>query len=97
MWCQYSPYTMTEKSTSPRIESSIKVKNIMKNNNVATITAEGYGAEIIEGKARILNDEEATNHRVADLFQKKHPWKITFGKRSTQVLVEITPKKIMKA
>jgi len=74
---------------------SVKVKNILNNNNVAAITADGYRAMITEGKARILSEEEVTN-RIADLFREKHPWKPRFERRSTQVLVEITPKKIMK-
>ena len=75
--------------------SSVKVRNILNNNNVAAITADGYKAVIIEGKARVLSEEEVTN-RIADLFREKHPWKPTFEKGSTQVLVEITPKKTMK-
>ncbi len=74
---------------------SVKVKNILNNNNVAVITADGYRAVITEGKARILSEEEVTN-RVADLFREKHPWRPRFERGSTQVLVEITPEKIMK-
>lgn len=74
---------------------SVKVKNILNNNNVAAITADGYRAVIIEGKARILSEEEVTD-RITDLFREKHPWRPRFERESTQVLVEITPNKIMK-
>ena len=74
---------------------SVKVKNILNNNNVAAITSDGYRATITEGKARILSEEEVTN-RIADLFRDKHPWKPRFERGSTQVLVEIAPQKIMK-
>ena len=74
---------------------SVKVKNILKNNNVAAITAGGYKAVVIEGEARILSEEEVPN-RIADLFREKHPWRPRFERGSTQVLVEITLKKIMK-
>ena len=78
--------------------NSVKVKNILKNNNVVAVTPGGYGSRtvVIEGKARIISDEEVTNHIVADLFRTKHPWRPKFGKGSPYVLVEITPKKIMK-
>jgi len=74
---------------------SVKVKNILNNNNVAAISADGYRAVIIEGKARILSEEEVTN-KIADMFREKHPWRPRFERRSTQVLVEITTQKIMK-
>jgi len=76
-------------------KDSVKVKNILNNSNVAAVTTDGYRAMIIEGKARILSEKEVTN-RIADLFRKKHPWRPRFEKGSTQVLVEITPKKTMK-
>lgn len=78
--------------------SSVKIKNIFKNNNVAAVTPGGYGSKtvVIEGKARIISDEEVTNHAVADIFGTKHPWRPKFGKGSPYVLVEITPQKIMK-
>jgi nitroimidazol reductase NimA-like FMN-containing flavoprotein (pyridoxamine 5'-phosphate oxidase superfamily) len=74
---------------------SVKVRNILNNNNVAAITADGYRAVITEGKARILSEEEVTD-RITDLFREKHPWRPRFERGSTQVLVEITPNKIMK-
>ena len=74
---------------------SVKVTNILNNNNVAAITADGYRSTITEGKARILDQNEVTN-RIADLFREKHPWKPRFERRSTQVLVEVTPQKIME-
>ncbi len=74
---------------------SVKVRNILNNNNVAAITADSYKAVVIEGKARQLRKEEVAN-RIAELFQEKHPWKPRFERESTQVLVEITAKKIIK-
>jgi general stress protein 26 len=78
--------------------NSVKVKNILKNNKVAAVTLGGYGSRttVAEGKARIISDAEVTNHTVANLFRMKHPWRPRFGKESAYVLVEITPKKIMK-
>ncbi len=75
--------------------NSAKVKNILNNNNVATITADSYKAVVIEGKARLLGENEVAN-RIAELFQEKHPWKPRFERKSNQVLVEITPENIMK-
>ena len=74
---------------------SVKVKNILSNNNVATVTGDGYRTVVMEGKARILGEEEIANG-IAELFQEKHPWRPRFERRSNQVLVEITPEKIMK-
>jgi len=74
---------------------SAKVKNILNNNNVATITADSYKAVVIEGKARLIGENEVAS-RIAELFQEKHPWKPRFERKSNQVLVEITPQKIMK-
>ncbi len=74
--------------------ASVKVKNILKNNNVAAVTINDYGncanVRIIEGKARVIIDEEAAKHIVAKSF-KKHPWRPRLGKGSPYVLVEITP------
>jgi len=78
--------------------NSVKIKNILKNNKVAAVMLGGYGnrTTVVEGKARIISDEEATNHVVASLFGTKHPWRPRFGEGSSYVLVEIIPKKTIE-